>query len=118
MYSFTEESDEELLALRYHLNKVDEYSGVDEDLQRELSSELKKRGIEDEEYERVAVVPIRAYKGMDTALDIVNGDKDEMWIHIFLSDDEVKPDLTDYGYRSKKEAVETAEKLYTTLPPC
>jgi len=126
IYDFGEFGDEELLKLRYHLNKIDEV-GVplgENKMKEALQTELEKRNIEDEDHKRYLVSHIEEYFGNDTSLHIgINGkepnldprkantpeERNQMWIVLAIKGDSVLGCSTDYGYRSKKEALKTVD---------
>jgi len=124
MYSFKEGySDQDLLGLNYYLNKVNEY-GLnlgDPEMRRALSQEMERRGLDPEEdkFRQEAIVSIKSYNGMDTSLDVCNHprpykeqpktiEEDIMFILVTIENGTVRDGLTDFGYRTPKEAKEGA----------
>lgn len=115
MYDFSEGyTNEDLKAMKYYLDKLEEYIDVGNvELYKELVSEMEERNEIDKEspFKRAVVVPISSYHGRHTSLSVqINNDRaqDKMWLIVTLSDDQVMTELTDYGYTSEGQAVETA----------
>lgn len=117
MWDFSPYSDSALKEIKWHLQKLESlriYLGS-KTMGRELSDELRKRGIKGEDVEIDVIAKLKSYEGSNSSLDVDVHDKeekkDEMWIIMGTKDGEVKQSLTDYGYKTKEDAEEIAEDL-------
>jgi hypothetical protein len=118
VWDFSMYSDSDLKEILFYINKL-ESMNIDvgsDTMKRELHEEIKKRDIDEPEPEINVVLRLDSYRGGSSSLEAntVTDDgqnKEEMWVIAQLEGDQVKQDLTDYGYRSKEEAEDVAETL-------
>lgn len=118
VWDFSMYSDSDLKEILFYINKL-ESMNIDvgsDTMKRELHEEIKKRDIDEPGPEINVVLRLDSYRGGSSSLEAntVTDDgqnKEEMWVIAQLEGDQVKQDLTDYGYRSKEEAEDVAETL-------